>query len=128
MVVTENRDMKNLAALTLLFIVVCVFCQVLVVVCASIFQNMAADFLPAITWRIFRHDGWIVFCPLPWLMWLAVLWRTRGPGQDQELSERVQAIFIWTVWLAAMGVIGLIGTSVVRPLYAFAINNYTALS
>jgi len=124
----ENKDMKSLAAHTLLFIVVCVTCQVVVAACASIFQNMTPDFLPVITWRIFHHAGWIMLCPLPWLMWLAVQWRARGLDQTRELSERARAIFVWTVSLAAIGVIGLIGTGVIRPLYAFAINNYTALS
>ena len=126
--IVEHRDMKSLAAPTLLFIMVCVMCQMVVTVCASIFQNMAPDFLPVITWQIFRHDGWIMLCPLPWLMWLAVQWHARCQGHTRELSERARAIFVWTVSLAAIGIIGLIGTGVIRPLYAFAINNYTALS
>ncbi len=126
--IVEQRDMKSLAAPILLFIMVCVICQMVVAVCASIFQNLAPNFLPVITWQIFRHGGWIGLCPLPWLMWLAVLWHMQGQGRIQKLSARARAIFVWTVSLAAMGIIGLIGTGVIRPLFAFAINNYTALS
>jgi hypothetical protein len=53
------------------------------------------DLLPVITVFVLRPNGWILFCPLPWLIYAGVL------SFRRELSAGAVFLFAGTVILAA---------------------------
>jgi hypothetical protein len=89
-----------------MFIMLCVFCQAATVKFAAIFKGFQAEILPSLadTPLILRPGYWMLACPLPWLVWLIWL------GPRRELSRRTMPLFIGSMTVAGVILVGIVWT------------------
>jgi len=92
----------------LVFAALCVVCWV----AASKITPLLDGYLnlPAFTVLVLYPHGWILFCPLPGLIYAARL------SGRQELSRRPTFIFAGAIVLAGVLLVGAFGTACVLPL------------
>ena len=94
---------------TLVFAAVCVVCWVAASKVAPMLEGYGTK-LPAITSLVLYPHGWILFCPVPVLIYAKRL------SRRQELSRRPAFIFAGAIVLAGALLIGVFGTACILPM------------
>ena len=77
------------------FAVVCFACWVMSSLALRSLEDTHRVFLPAVTVLVIRPNGWILACPLPWLIYSLVLTMRR------EVTASAVLLFAGTLFLAA---------------------------
>src|SRR5262245_55425108 len=81
--------------LTLAFAVVCFACWALSGLALRSLSDTHRELLPAVTSLVIRPNGWILACPIPWLVYSLVLTLRREPTPSAVF------LFAGTLFLAA---------------------------
>jgi len=80
---------------TLAFAVVCFNSWALSSLAMRSLSDMGRDLLPAFTVALLRPNGWMLVCPLPWIIYAAIL------SFRRELSSGAVFLFAGTLIFAA---------------------------
>lgn len=81
--------------LTVAFTIVCFTCWAMSGLAMHSVADMHHEMLPAVTIFVLRPNGWILACPLPWLIYALVLTMRR------EITAATVLVFAGTLFLAA---------------------------
>ena len=95
--------------LTLAFAVVCLACWAMSGLALRSLKDTHRELLPAVTDLVIRPNGWILACPLPWLIYSLVL------ATRREVTPSAVFIFAGSLFLAAAVLVCLVVIASVIP-------------
>jgi hypothetical protein len=97
--------------LTIAFVVVCVSCWAASSWVHHLLEGFRREALPAFTVFVLYPSGWILFCPLPWLIYATAL------SRRQVLASNSVFIFTGTVVLAATLLLCAVAIASILPCF-----------